>query len=164
MGAAGDAVAGHSARRSCHEPCHAGSKCHHLVRMPAVPGRAPGGIRTHTKRILRTLDRVYCGLYLRLRHHRIPHQPHQPTTVDFISCHEPCHAASDKCGSLLQDGFAPAGERQSSVERVPRSACVDEARSRCPPAAHFDWPMYAAHSSRSPQARVQIRPVEDGRR
>jgi hypothetical protein len=27
---------------------------------------------------------------------------HQPTTMDVISCHEPCHAA-------LLDGFAPAG-------------------------------------------------------
>jgi hypothetical protein len=45
----------HSTRRSCHEPCHASSECHHLVRIPAVPDSAPGGGRTHTGRILSPL-------------------------------------------------------------------------------------------------------------
>jgi len=45
----------HFGRRSCHEPCHASSKRHHSVRISAAPDSAPGGIRTHTKRILSPL-------------------------------------------------------------------------------------------------------------
>jgi hypothetical protein len=44
-----------STRPSCHEPCHAISKCHHLPACPPAPDSAPGGIRTHTKRILSPL-------------------------------------------------------------------------------------------------------------
>jgi hypothetical protein len=69
----------HSTRRSCHEPCHAGSKCHHLVRMPAVPDSAPGGGRTLNPRIKRVQDYDHCGLYQRLCPHRV--LPHQPTSV-----------------------------------------------------------------------------------
>jgi hypothetical protein len=93
----------------------------------------PRGARTHNPRIKRPQDHDHYGLYLRPCPHRVPHQPHQPTTVDAISCHEPCHAASDRCGSSLLDGFAPAGQRgQASVERVPPSACRRGKRSRSP--------------------------------
>jgi hypothetical protein len=50
------------------------------------------GARTHNPRIKRVQDYGHCGLYRRLCPHRVPHQPHQQTTVDVISCHEPCHA------------------------------------------------------------------------
>jgi len=66
----------HFGRRSCHEPCHASSKRHHSVRISAAPDSAPGGIRTHTKRILRTQHRGHYGPYLRLCPHSVPHQPH----------------------------------------------------------------------------------------
>jgi hypothetical protein len=147
------------------------------------------GARTHNPRIKRPQHYDDCGLYQRLCPHRGPHQPHQPTMVDVISCHEPCHAASDRRGSSLLDGFAPAGER-GSIERgasSTESACrrgkglgaharqgggypggvlhlETDSHVDGNPAAQLDWPMYPAHSSRSPQARVQIRPVEDGRR
>jgi hypothetical protein len=99
-------------RRSCYEPCHAGLKCHHSVRIPADRNSAPGGIRTHTKRILRTRHSDHCGLYQRLCHHRIPHQPHQQATVDVISCHEPCHASRDHGGMRRGRGGAEKGERR----------------------------------------------------
>jgi hypothetical protein len=93
----------------------------------------PRGARTHNPRIKRPQDHGNCGLYLRLRSHCVPHQPHQPTTVDVISCHEPCHAASDRCGWSLLDGFAPAGERgRLNVERVATKCVSARQRSRCP--------------------------------
>jgi hypothetical protein len=57
---------------------------------PQVSRGGPRGARTHNPRIKRTQDHDHCGLYLRLCPHRIPHQPHQQTVVDVISCHEPC--------------------------------------------------------------------------
>ena len=76
------------------------------------PGQCPGGGRTHTGRILRTQHGDYCGLYLRLFPHRGPHQPHQWTMVDVISCHEPCHAATDRLQSA--GGHDVAGARGPS--------------------------------------------------
>jgi hypothetical protein len=68
-----------------------------------VAGCAPTHeVRTQTSRFIRQIP-VSCPRCM-------PHQPHQSTTVDVISCHEPCHAASDRCGSSLLVA-APAGSR-----------------------------------------------------
>jgi hypothetical protein len=94
--------------------------------MPAMPRRfrlrarwaypqvrcvgGPRGARTHNPRIKRPHDRGHCGPYQRLCPHRVPHQPHQQTMVNGISCHEPCHAAPDRRGSSLLDA-APGASR-----------------------------------------------------
>jgi hypothetical protein len=114
----------HVGRRSCHEPCHASSKRHHSVGISAPPDSAPGGIRTHTKRILRAQDIGHCGLYLRLCPHRVLHQPHQRTTVDVISSHEPCHVRllvpSGSIRSLSPaKAAAPYDRRISSTDAAP---------------------------------------------
>jgi hypothetical protein len=77
---------------------------------------------------------------------------------------------------LVTAGRLRPSRRARSVQRGTSSTCVSaRQRSRCPrspgrgypggvpnleddshaAAAHFEWPMYPAHSSRSPQARVR---------
>ena len=96
--------------------------------------RAPGGGRTHTGRILRPQHRGHCGLYQRLCSLCRPHQPHQRTMVDVISCHEPCHAAARRPGLMrslgasrahVDRGVGPAGG--AAAERRSRSRCREDA-------------------------------------
>ena len=97
---------------------HTSSNRYHSVRMSATPDSAPGATRTHTARILRVQHGEDCGLYLRLCPHRGPHQPHQQAKVHVISCHEPCHAATDRRGSSLPDGCA----RGQPITKITTSA------------------------------------------
>jgi hypothetical protein len=134
-------VAGHL-RHSCK-----GLKIMIVVLIFQGQRRAPGGGRTHTGRILRPQDHGYCGLYQRLCPHGVPHQPHQSTMVDVISCHEPCHAAADRCGSALLAGFAPAGKRAvSPALNEFHRVRVGEAKTSLPRARHgSDYPGGVLH-------------------
>jgi hypothetical protein len=112
--------------------------------------------------------------------------PTSPTSGPWLtSFHATNHATPDRRGFITAGRLRPSRQaRQSSVERVPRSACRRDndlgvrgrqdsgypggvlpprrrlARGR-QPGRPFDWPMYPAHSSRSPHARVQMRPLKD---
>jgi hypothetical protein len=122
------------------------------------------GARTHNPRIKRPQDHGYCGLSC---DYALTAFPTGPTIRPWLtSFHATNHATPLRTGAVHHCRTA-SPQPASAVSRALNEfhgVRVGEARSRRPPAAHFDWPMYAAHSSRSPQSRVQIRPVEDGRR
>jgi hypothetical protein len=63
-------------RYSCHEPCHACSKGHHLVGIPADQGSAPRWKSNPYKADFKDAARGHYGPYLRLCPHSVPNQPH----------------------------------------------------------------------------------------
>jgi Zinc carboxypeptidase len=67
-----------------------------------------GGTNPHWADFKGAASRLLCP-YLRLCPRCVTHQPHQPTIVDVISCHEPCHASRDHGG--MRRGRRPGGER-----------------------------------------------------
>jgi hypothetical protein len=65
--------------------------------------------------------RGYCGLYLRLSPHSVPHQPHQQATVDAISCHEQCHARCPRPSGLIRLQFGAQLGVDTETGLPPRS-------------------------------------------
>ena len=69
-------------------------KDHELPTASVQVRSAPRGIRTPNLLIRREHDRVSHGLSQHLYQHDRPRRPCQTPRFNFISCHEPCHAAA----------------------------------------------------------------------